>query len=479
MSTLHKALAYSVFSKYINRAINLASIVFIARMLTPNEMGVFAIASAIVLLASELKSFGASGFLIREKNLDVPMVKKALGISVIISWSTGLILVLGSWQIATFYQQPDITLLLQFLAISFLLSPHIGVAKALMARDFLFQRIFIAETSSQIAQTLAVIYFIWSGHSYFSLAYSTAIGYLVELIVVLKFKPTLFVSLPLFTGLKSMMKFGLYVSFGNLCRKMTVTLPDLIIGRRGTSAEVAYFSRGTGFLSFLTMTINSGIRPVVAPFLAKKQREGHDLEQPYLNASLLLGGLVVPVLAVAGYASDPVIDLFFGDQWSTSASLVSILCFWSIIRFFHTLNPALFITAGFEKILFYKELFVFSITGIVIYVLYSDNLHIMAYGMVGTAAIDFVLISFMLQRKFNIALLKQIANLLPNIFLACICVIWAYLLDQFIPFKSSPSWLVIAILAPTTGVVWFASILLTKHQLSNELQTILRKLRKQ
>ena len=479
MSTLHKALAYSVFSKYINQAINLASIIFIARMLTPNEIGVFAIASAIVLLASELKSFGASGFLIREKNLNTPMVKKALGISVIISWSTGIILILGSWQMASFYQQPNITLLVQFLAISFLLSPHIGVAKALMARDFLFQRIFIAETSSQVAQFLAVIYFILSGHSYFSLAYSTAIGYFVELIMVLKFKPTLFVGLPSFKDLKSMMKFGIYVSFANLCRTMTVTLPDLIIGRRGTSAEVAYFSRGIGFLSFLSMTINSGIRPVVAPFLAKKQREEHSLEQPYLNASQLLGGLVVPVLAVAGYASGPVIDLFFGEQWSTSASLVSILCFWSIIRFFHTLNSTLFITAGFEKALFYKELFIFLITGIVIYALYSDNLHIMAYGMIFTATIDFLLISFMLQKKFNMAILKQISNLFPNIFLACICVLWAYLLELFIPFESSPSWLVITILAPTTGVVWFASIFLTKHPLSGELKTILRKLIKQ
>ncbi|OZG73431.1 hypothetical protein BTA51_10420 [Hahella sp. CCB-MM4] len=473
MSKVYKAIAYSAFSKYINHAINLASIVLIARLLTPDELGVFAIASAISLIAAELKSFGVGGYLIREETLDADKVKRALGLSVLISWTTGTVLVLSSWSIEGFYNKEDIAFLVQVLSIGFFLSPHVGIAKSLMAREFHFKQRFIIETTSQFAQFASAIAFIMLGYSYFSLAYSNAVGFIVEFLAVIFFRPKHFGLGMTFSGIRSIAKFGIFVTFSNLFRKISISVPDLIIGKLGTNSEVAYFSRGLGFLSFLTMFINSGIQPVVAPYLADKKRMGQSLAEPYLNASKLLGGILIPVLAVAGYASGPVIELFFGSQWEQSADLVSILSYWAIFRFIHVLSPSLLVTTGHEKVMFQKDLVMLVITAIVVYFQYQKGLAGVAWGMVFVSFIDFLVVSAVLHRLLDIKVTDQLTRYAGNFIVAAVCVGWAYVLDLLMDFETTAVIITVSVLGVTTGVVWLTSLILIKHPLASEIQEML------
>ncbi len=476
MSKVYKAIAYSAVSKYVNHAINLASIVLIARLLTPDELGVFAIASAISLVAAELKSFGVGGYLIREESLDAEKVRRALGLSVLISWSTGILLVMGSWSIESFYNKDDIAFLVQLLSIGFFLSPHVGIAKSLMAREFQFKERFIAETFSQVAQFASAIAFIMLGYSYFALAYSNAIGFLAEFLAVIWFRPTYFSLGMTFKGTRSIAKFGIYVTLSNLFRKISVSVPDLIIGKLGTSSEVAYFSRGSGFLNFLTMIINSGIQPVVSPYLADKKRMGESLAEPYLNASNLLGGILIPVLAVAGYASGPVIELFFGKQWQQSAELVSVLSYWAIFRFIHVLSPSLFVTAGYEKVMFQKDFIILIITAVAVYFEYARGLMGVAQGLVVVSFLDFLVTSIILHRLLEIRLYDQVLRFLSNFLVAAICVAWAYVLDWMMNFETTSVMVSVSVLGVTTAFVWLLSLIIVKHPLALEIQEMLSRI---
>lgn len=478
MSKVYKALGYSLFSKYINRALGLASVVLIARMLSPEELGVFAIAGTITLITGELKSFGAGNFLIRQATIDKSTVRRALGLSMLLAWSAGFALILSSWALGTYYNKVGLTELIQVLALGFFLSPFIGIGKALMSRDFEFKNIFYSETSSQIAQLASVFLFIRLDYSYMSLAYSAFIGLVVEFTIVCICKPNRFSLVPLFRELNVIAKFGVYVTLSNLFQKISVNVPDLVIGKSGTSAEVAFFSRGLGFLSFLTMTINSGIQPVIGPYFANKHRTTDQLNASYLIASTLMSAMTVPALAVAGYASGPVINLFFGDQWAPSAVLVSILCYWSILRFFTTLSPLLLITTGHEKVLFYKELVILSVTALIVYFLYPYGLNMIAKGMVGAGFLDLAVTILILRIFVRISVKSQLLNLVPNIFLSIICVGWTWCLDMLIDFDNRTSLFCITILGPTTMVVWLMSLYLIKHPFRLELNRLIRKLQK-
>ncbi|MFA7556098.1 MAG: oligosaccharide flippase family protein, partial [Spongiibacteraceae bacterium] len=328
MGSIRSALIYSAASQYILKALSLISVIAVARLLTPAEVGVFAIASSLVLITGELKSLGAGTYLIRAEKLDDATIKSATGLMMLISWSMGgLLFFLSPW-LAVFYQVPDLKIILRLLSYSFFLAPFISIPRALLTRDLKFKAIFYISIITQLTLLISTIIFILLGFSYFSLAYASVIGYTIELVLTLVFRPQGTPWLPAFTNLFRILKFGIYVTFGNLFAKFSLSLPDLIIGKQGTVAEVALFSRGVGFLDFVSNTLKQGITPIAMPYLSEQKRLGHPLEEPYLKATMLLGVIVWPALAVAGIVSSPIILLFFGPQWADTAPLVSILCLW-------------------------------------------------------------------------------------------------------------------------------------------------------
>ena len=87
------------------------------------------------------------------------------------------------------------------------------------------------------------------------LAWGLLFGSLVEAILVYIFRPSAARFIPSFKGLKPIFKFGFYSSMTNLLARFDANAPDLVIGKLGTTAQVAFFSRGVGFYQFITTLI--------------------------------------------------------------------------------------------------------------------------------------------------------------------------------------------------------------------------------
>src|SRR5690554_7299878 len=90
-SSIRRAVLYSSVTRYSMRFMGLFSTMIIARLLTPEEIGTFAIASAIVMVMSEFRLLGAGAYLVREQELTEEKIRSATGLTVLISWGLGLL----------------------------------------------------------------------------------------------------------------------------------------------------------------------------------------------------------------------------------------------------------------------------------------------------------------------------------------------------------------------------------------------------
>ena len=96
MSKVRMALLYSSGSLYVYQLISLFFSMYVARVLTPAEIGLYAIAASITMVSGELKVLGTSDYLIRQKNVTKEMIKASLGLSLLVSGSIGALLVIFS-----------------------------------------------------------------------------------------------------------------------------------------------------------------------------------------------------------------------------------------------------------------------------------------------------------------------------------------------------------------------------------------------
>ena len=87
MTDVRRSFLLSFADNYLAIALQIASTVVIARLLTPAEVGVFAIAAVFSALASSFRDFGFAEYLIQARDLDHAKIRAALGMNIIVSWA--------------------------------------------------------------------------------------------------------------------------------------------------------------------------------------------------------------------------------------------------------------------------------------------------------------------------------------------------------------------------------------------------------
>lgn len=471
MGKTRKALVFSTANKYLGKLLSLAAIVIISRYLTPNEIGVFVIANALIIIAAQLKAFGVGNYLIRKADLTPQVIRSALGVSIVISWFIGFLLIFSASGIESFYEESDIASLIYILSISFFISPFIGISQALLFKDFKFLNNSIIEVVTSLSIFIITITLVFLDFSYFSLAIAAATGAPIQLFLTAFIAPNYLYWRPNFKSFTLIAKFGGIVTLAGLIRKLTITFPDLIIGKLGTSTSVAIYSRGAGFIDFINSTITEGIHPVTAPYLAEQKKHGN-IEAGYVKMQVLLCALTWPILAVASIASYPIILFFFGSQWEAAVPIASVLCVWAMIRSTYSFSTTLLITTGLQNLTLFKDSLICAITLVLVYTLYNQGLVAIAWGITFGALIDLFLVMLILKYKLNFTLLSAVRNNFKNIFLSSVCGGLTLFIDYCIDFQSVSHVSAISLIAVINAPAWFLVIKFQKNPIYDEINKL-------
>jgi O-antigen/teichoic acid export membrane protein len=469
MSKVRRAIIFSSVAQYGKRLIGLASTMIVARLLTPDEIGTFAIASAIVMILNEFKLMGAGAYLVREKELTDEKIRRALGLTIMIAWGLGLLVLLFGPVAADYYGIEPLALIFVILAISFFFAPFVNITMALLAREFNFKSVLKVQLVSSLASLAATILFILAGFSYYSLALGQLTRIVVQfaLIVLSRHFPNYW--RPVFSRVGDIARFGIYNSLTSLFKKAVNVVPDLVIGKLGTTAHVAMFSRGLGFVDFLSGSLQMGVAPVVLPYLSEAKRAGQNLTEAYTRATVLICALVWPVLAVASVASLPVIRLFFGDQWDAAAPLTSVLAIWLLLRATHHFANNLLIATGNERVMTAKEALLFFIIFPLVVMAYPYGLQAVANVFVILGLVEISVVTWLLAKRLGLRVWTFYRALLPNVLITVICAFATVLISQYVNFEASNAWKPVGAVAIVLPPVWFLSLALFRHPLLAEI----------
>lgn len=473
MSKVRKAVAFSFVTRYGLMMIGLASTMIVARLLTPQEIGTFAIASAITVVMTEFRLLGAGMYLVREQELTESKIRTAMGLTMLISWSMGA----GVWVIAPYisrlYELEALTTIFRILSASFFLAPMISIPTALLIRAFRFKEILIIRLGTSLSNLATTIALIVMGYSYYSLAWGYTAAVLVEVVLVYFLRPPETLWRPSLEKLGSVVRFGIYSSLAGFFRRGVVTAPDIVIGKLGTTTQVGLFSRGLGFVEFMSQTLMMGAKPVVLPFLSEVQRNGQNLEEAYSRASVMLGGFLWPVLAVASVVSLPTIRIFFGDQWDTAAPFAAILAGWAMLRGVHWFAGDLFLAQGLERALVFREGVMFVLYFLGVAMAFPFGLEAVAAAFVAVGAVDLFLTTGMLKYLMSLTITKFLREWRVNVVVTAICWVAAELLyvgGMAMGLGMYEAFTLVAVVLP---FVWILSIFLTKHPLRPEVENLL------
>ena len=334
---------------YLSLPLQLVGTMIMSRLLTPVEIGVFAVAAVFASLASTFRDFGVAEYLIQEKELTSEKIRAALTVNIAVSWSMGLLLFFGASPVADFYRTPGVADVMRVQAVSFLLIPFGAVTMANFRRQLDFRPIFIASLLANLTTFAVATVCAFNGLGYMSLAWSSLAGVVVTVATSVWFRPVEFPVWPGLKGIAEVLHFGKFASGIYLVGQLGRGAPEMIIGRVQDMAGVAMFSRASGLVELFHRTVLRAIVPVCMPYFAKNDRERGSMIHGYLLTISYVTVIGWPFLAFVGVIAYSAIRILYGAQWMASVPLAQVLCLVGAIDLIHCLSKEALMAGGQVK----------------------------------------------------------------------------------------------------------------------------------
>jgi len=338
--------AVSFGEKYTLLLLNTIGMMVLARLLTPAEIGVYAVGAVLAGLAQAVRDFGVGPYVIQEKQLTEDKLRAALGTSILVAWSLAAVVLCGSGVAARFYRDPRLSTVLQLLSINFLLIPFSSLALPFLRRQMRFSAIFAINTVSTAAQLLVSVTLAWLGYSYLSLVWGAVAGTAAALLVSLCCWPPGLPRWPARRGMRVILKFGSISTVSSVIDELGVAAPDLIIGKMIGVAEVGIFGKAQGVLNVFNQLVTGAISPVVFPLFSAQARAGDDLRQAYLTTASYMTVLAWPFFGFVAIMAPAVVRVLYGEQWDACVPLIRIICLSSALYSMFSMARYLFVAMG-------------------------------------------------------------------------------------------------------------------------------------
>lgn len=312
--------------------------IILARILSPECYGTIALVTVFTTILQVFVDSGLGTALIQKKDADDLDFSSVFFFNMLICIVLYIGMYILSPYIAIFYDDKSLTPIIRFISLTIIISGVKGIQQAYVSRNMLFKRFFFSTIGGTIASAIIGIILAYRGYGVWALAIqqvsNTAIDTLILWLTV-KWKPKFMFS---FQRLKRLLRFGWKLLVSALLDTIYGNLRNLIIGKKYTSADLAYFDQGDKLPKAIATNINVSIDSVLLPTMSKVQDKTEAVRTLTRRAIRISVYIVAPLMIGFACCADSLVRLVLTDKWLPCVPFIRILSvsylFWPI----HTAN---------------------------------------------------------------------------------------------------------------------------------------------
>lgn len=470
MSSIRQSIFWSLCERHFSQIITLISSMILARLLTPEEVGIFSLCAAFLAVATIFRDFGISEYIIQEKDLTKEKLSGAYALTFLSAWMMATALYFARPYIAEFYNEPGLEDILTILCINFLILPIASPAFALLNREMNFRCIFKIQVTSTALHAVTAVALASYGFSFMSLAWASLVSIATQTLMLIYYKPEHARVLPSLAHISKPLKFGALFSSSRTIEVVKNNSHEFIISHQFGFTALGLFSRALGLINLFWQNITSAVTRVAAPsFAAAFHQSPNELRTLYIRMTTIFTGIAWPFFSFSAIEAERIIYVLFGDQWIEAAPIASILMLGTLISSITSLAPNVLIAAGEVKKRFFITLLLapVHILGIAIASLFG--LYNIAFVWILTALVGLLLYNYHLYNTLTVNFVHIFKASKPSAIIALITstVIFGTheLFEQF-PIHGFIALCIQSLLALLS---WIAGIYLTQHPLAPEI----------
>lgn len=348
LSAFHSGIL-TVATRWMDRLLGLVSTMVLARLLSPQDYGLVAMAAVFVGLADVLLDLGVSvGLIQRGKSssdyLDTAWTLRLLQV-VLVAAMVGLAAPLAG----EYYKNDQVSVVMCVMALTIVIGGFENIGLVTFQQNMEFGREFKFLLSRRLIGFISTIILAYFLRSYWALVFGTLCTRFAGVIlsyVVHPYRPRWNLS----RG-REMLGFSQWMLVANVANFLEGQIDKFVIGRRSGEADLGVYGLASEVAAIPTTDLMAPLNRVLLPALVAVRDDVTRLKQTYLLATGVQVTIGMPAGVILALLAEPIVMLLLGEKWQAAIPIVQIMGLVGVVRTMGASSGYLLLTLGHVRLL--------------------------------------------------------------------------------------------------------------------------------
>lgn len=336
-------IATSVFwlawSRGVVQVLSLLSTLAVARILSPADYGLMALAGIWTYIPMVLADLGLGPAIVQFQDLEESELNACFWLTMAVAMGAYLFLYAAAPMIAAWFEKPALASVLRTTGLSLPLTAARIVPDSLLRKQLALDKISQADLATVLTIPV-VLGMAWFGAGVWALVVGSLLTPLIQNVIIfwfVRWRPSLRAGSKRFREILrfSLATLGSRVSWAALQQADTFILGKVV----SDSLVLGYYSMAKQIASLPVDKLSAVINQFTYPIMAGLQADGAEMRRSFLRVLRLVACLTLPVCLAMALLADDLVYFMLGPKWLPAVPVLRVLCLFGLLRSLDVLIP--------------------------------------------------------------------------------------------------------------------------------------------
>lgn len=311
---LIKGAAWSFIMRWGIKFIGLINIIILARLLTPQDFGVVAMASIVIGFLQSSVEFGSQQLLIRQRDATDDDINAAWTIKVIQGILVAGMLYLSAPYAASYFDDQRVYSIVHVLCISAVITGFCNIGMTLARKELDFKLDFRINVYTRLAGFVVTLTMVLYYRNYWGLVYGNVASACLEFIISYLMHP--------YRPRFSLKNISAYVQFSysiipiRIARFINQKIDSIVVGGIASASQLGFYNIASDLAKMITSEVAIPLGRGLYPGFANIAHQPDELSKVFLKVLSFTTFVVFPLGFGLASVSEELVYVLLGEQWA-------------------------------------------------------------------------------------------------------------------------------------------------------------------
>jgi O-antigen/teichoic acid export membrane protein len=467
LKALH-GVKWATVANWLAQAAGFVTMIVLARMLLPDEFGIYAIGSSVVMILGGLSQIGLPLALVQREHVEQAHFHSAFwcvtGFALLLATAAFL----GREAIAAIMGLPTLASLVPVLALALPIQAMAGIFNAPLMRSLDFRRAAIATSAGAIAGAAAAIAMALAGFGLWSLVAQSLVAAAVTLgvlVAVSPYRPSWIFSV---SRLRELWSFGALSMVTDFVSLTDLRLGSVLLGGLLGPRAAGLYAMSRRVIDMGQQVFVASIGQVAMPAFSRLAGQPARMRTAYLNAVQSVAALTFPLFGFLAVMSREVVVIFLGTGWEEGAPVLRFLALAALFQSYGWISTSALAALGRASLRLGVQVLSLGLSIAVLAAAWREGLVAVALGFLLKSLIMHVALFAAVSRAAGISARNYVTAVGPVGLAAAVALASSYFLRPVLDVHLTSTPLIVACVGPA-GVLYLIVLRLLAPSLATRV----------